>query len=82
MSVPWLELSEGNRERRCGDRRPAFFQALRGKTVTMLYNNERVWQAFGYEGASFEAGGYLDRGFDDLAWLPDPPEEASPPVEL
>jgi hypothetical protein len=47
-----------------------------------LYNNPLVWQAFGYEGASFDHGGYLERGFDDLGWLPDPPPEASPPVEL
>jgi hypothetical protein len=26
----------------------------------------------GYEGPSFEKGGYLYRGFDDLDWLPDP----------
>ncbi len=23
-------------------------------------------------------GGYLKHGFDDLKWLPDPPESASP----
>ena len=81
--VPWLDLSEGHREQalRSIEATP-FFQTLRGKTVTTLYNNERVWQAFGYEGPSFDAGGYLDRGFDDLAWLPEPPEEASPPMEL
>ena len=48
----------------------------------MLYNNPQVWQAFGYEGEAFEYGGYIERGFDDLGWLPDPPEDASPPVEL
>jgi hypothetical protein len=81
--VPWLDLSEGHREQalRSIEATP-FFQALRGKTVTTLYNNERVWQAFGYEGPSFDDGGYLDRGFDDLAWLPEPPEEASPTMEL
>jgi hypothetical protein len=25
---------------------------------------------FGYEGSSVEKGGYLGRGFDDIAWLP------------
>ena len=39
-------------------------------------------EAFGYEGEAFEYGGYIERGFDDLGWLPDPPEDASPPVEL
>jgi hypothetical protein len=26
----------------------------------------------GYEGPSFDKGGYLNRGFNDLDWLPDP----------
>ena len=29
-------------------------------------------QALGYEGSSFEQGGYLHRGFNDLDWLPEP----------
>jgi hypothetical protein len=83
IPVPWLDLSEGHREQALlWIVATPFFQALRGKTVTTLYNNERVWQAFGYEGPSFDDGGYLDRGFDDLAWLPEPPEEASPTMEL
>ena len=35
-----------------------------------LYNNPQVWQAFGFEGASFDEGGYIMRGFEDLGWLP------------
>jgi len=46
-----------------------FFQKVRGNLVTGLYNNEEVWPIFGYEGASAEKGGYIDRGFDDIAWL-------------
>ena len=60
----------------------AFFQTIRFKTIAVLYNNPLVWQAFGYEGEAFEYGGYIERGFDDLGWLPDPPDDASPPVEL
>lgn len=59
-----------------------FFQAVRGKAVVSLYNQTPVWDAFGYEGPSFEHGGYLHRGFNDLDWLPDPPASASPPVQL
>lgn len=83
MPVPFLELSEGHQIAVLeGVQDSDFFAALRGKTITVLYNNPRVWQAFGYEGASFDAGGYIERGFDDLGWLPEPPPEASPPVEL
>lgn len=60
---------------------PGFFQAVRGQMVNGFYNDPEVWKIFGYQGASFEEGGYLYRGFDDLSWLPDPPDEASPPAE-
>ncbi|WP_420110738.1 hypothetical protein [Pseudactinotalea sp.] len=49
-----------------------FFRMIRGVAVVSLYDDHEVWQLLGYEGASFDAGGYLHRGFDDLAWLPDP----------
>ena len=58
-----------------------FFQAVRSKAVVSLYNQPEVWALFGYEGPSYEIGGYLWNGFDDLAWLPNPPPEASPPAE-
>ena len=46
-----------------------FFQTVRGGLVTGLYNQKAVWPLFGYEGASYEFGGYIDRGFDDINWL-------------
>ncbi|WP_370159489.1 Twin-arginine translocation pathway signal [Limimaricola soesokkakensis] len=46
-----------------------FFQKIRGGLVTGLYNQKAVWPIFGYEGESFSQGGYLYRGFDDIAWL-------------
>ena len=46
-----------------------FFQAVRGGLVVGLYNQKEVWPIFGYEGASYEEGGYLYRGFDDITWL-------------
>jgi hypothetical protein len=49
-----------------------FFVFVRGVTVTTLYNDPEVWDLLGYEGSSFEKGGYLHRGFDDLDWLPTP----------
>jgi hypothetical protein len=81
--MPFIELSEGNQHRafeRIQD--SEFFQTIRFKVIATLYNNPRVWQAFGYEGESFDEGGYIERGFDDLGWLPNPPPDASPPVEL
>jgi len=46
-----------------------FFKTIRGGLVVSLYNQEAVWEKLGYEGASFEQGGYLNRGFDDIDWL-------------
>lgn len=46
-----------------------FFQKVRGNLVTGLYNNKEAWPLFGYEGASADKGGYIDRGFDDINWL-------------
>jgi hypothetical protein len=55
-----------------------FFQGIRSRVITTLYDDREVWKILGYEGPSFESGGYLHRGFGDLDWLPEPRiEEAS-----
>jgi hypothetical protein len=46
-----------------------FFQKVRGDMVTSLYDNKAIWPLFGYEGSSWEKGGYINRGFNDLDWL-------------
>ena len=47
-----------------------FFKKLRSDLVVSLYNQEAVWPKFGYEGSSAEHGGYINRGFADIDWLP------------
>lgn len=49
-----------------------FFQLVRSTTVVFMYSDRDVWAVLGYEGESSDKGGYVDRGFDDLDWLPDP----------
>ena len=49
--------------------RTPFFAKIRAGMVTGLYNQKEVWTLLGYEGSSFEHGGYLERGFNDLDWL-------------
>ncbi|WP_296907531.1 tat (twin-arginine translocation) pathway signal sequence [Polaromonas sp.] len=56
-----------------------FFATVRGKCVTSLYDNDMAFAAFGYPGSSWEKGGYITRGFQDLKWLPAPSLAASPP---
>lgn len=48
-----------------------FFGFIRRTTVLNLYADPEVHEALGYEGESFSKGGYLHRGFNDLAWLPE-----------
>lgn len=61
-----------------------YVELLKATAVVELYDQPLVWKAFGYEGPSAHLGGYVDRGFDDLDWLPDPPltvEEAAAAAE-
>jgi len=69
--VAFHKLSAGNRlEAVTAAEGSPLFEAVRNTTVWTLYSNPQVWPLFGYQGSSVEYGGYLDRGFDDIAWLP------------
>jgi hypothetical protein len=50
----------------------SFFGAVQGTGLVAIYSDHYVWGMLGYEGPSFEKGGYIERGFDDLDWLPEP----------
>ena len=50
------------------------FELVRSTAVVEVYSDAATWRTLGYEGPSFAKGGYLHRGFDDLDWLPDPPQ--------
>lgn len=60
----------------------AFFQAVRQKTVQVLYATPMAYAYFGYEGEAFSKGGYLLRGFNDLRWLPEVPLQDSGPMPV
>lgn len=79
LGILWLDLSPGYQLQVLQEMQAdPFFQKVRGQTVFSLYNNRQTWRHFGYEGEAYTKGGYYQRGFDDLTWLPEPPEEASP----
>ncbi len=46
-----------------------FFGKLRGDLVVSLYNQPAVWAKLGYQGASAQYGGYINRGFNDQDWM-------------
>jgi hypothetical protein len=60
------------------------FGLVHATAIVELYDQPLVWRAFGYEGPSVHLGGYVDRGFDDLDWLPEPQmtfdRQSPPPV--
>ena len=78
--VPWQQLSRGYQLSVLRDSAPDLLATVKGDAVVSLYNNKLVWRHFGYEGASAPLGGYINRGFDDLTWLPEPDDAASPPA--
>jgi len=59
-----------------------FFQTMRLKTLQVLYASPIAYAYFGYEGEAFSKGGYVQRGFNDLRWLPEVPLEDSGPVPI
>ena len=69
--IVWVQLSNGARNavlktEEAGE----FFSTMRTATINNLYTNPLVYRFFGFEGSSVEHGGYIDRGFDDIGWLP------------
>jgi hypothetical protein len=81
----WLDLSPEQRtasvEAMAAAGNPLFKKA-HGKATVSLYDNDMAYAHFGYEGPSFARGGYMNHGFQDLSWLPDPPAEAARPPGL
>jgi hypothetical protein len=59
-----------------------FFIMVRLKTLQVLYATAMAYAYFGYEGEAFSKGGYLLRGFNDLRWLPEVPEQDSGPMPV
>ena len=61
-AVAYLKAIEGSQ----------FFSLIHSNGLVALYNDHEVWKILGYEGPSYDLGGYIERGFNDLDWLPEP----------
>lgn len=48
-----------------------FFQFVLNETLAGVYRHPLTWELLGFEGSSLEFGGYINRGLDDIDWLPD-----------
>jgi len=68
----WLDLAADVQvEKLRGIRDTAFFNTVRGAVVRAIYSDKRTWEMLGYGGDASRFGGYIDRGFNDIDWLPD-----------
>ena len=69
----WFALSQRGRVEALGEiQHTPFFQFVLNETLGLVYRHPLTWELLGYEGSSLEFGGYIDRGFDDIDWLPGP----------
>lgn len=76
----WLDLNENDQFTHVKSLEDTpFFQKAKSTTLVTLYNNDMAFAHFGYPGAEGDAG-YLFRGFNELNWLPEPPNTASGPL--
>ncbi len=48
-----------------------FFAAIHGNVQARFYSHPKVWELIKFPGSSVEFGGYVERGFDDIDWLPE-----------
>ena len=68
----WLELTEQEKAASLEKiQQTPFFQFVLNETLGGVYRHPLTWELLGYEGSSLEFGGYIDRGFNDIDWLPD-----------
>ena len=78
LSAPpyrWLDLSFQDQRRVLQTMEDSsFFKTLQTTALEQVYRDERTWRLIGYEGDASRFGGYVDRGFDDIDWLPEPGE--------
>ena len=48
-----------------------FWDFLRTGAIEFIYREPETWKLLGYGGNALAQGGYLARGFNDIAWLPE-----------
>lgn len=48
-----------------------YFTGILGAVGNRLYSHTGTWSMMGYDGPSYEKGGYIGRGSGDIDWLPE-----------
>lgn len=68
----WDQLDQGQREEILAKLQYGeFFRYVKNQVIHLLYSDPEVWAMIGYGGSSIEYGGYINRGFNDIDWLPE-----------
>jgi hypothetical protein len=71
-TTPWLEVDETQRiESLRLLEQSAFFGTMRATAIEVLFRDPEVFALLGYGGSAIEQGGYINRGFADITWLPE-----------
>ena len=72
--TPWLELEETSRlAALTALQATPFFAAARATALEVLFRAPETFALLGYGGSAIEQGGYIERGFADISWLPAQP---------
>ncbi len=70
-NLPWKDVDEARRVAVLTEMQATpFFAAVRAMTLEVLYRSPEVFAMVGYGGSAIEQGGYINRGFGDIDWLP------------
>lgn len=51
--------------------REAYWMPIQFAVAGLLYAHPKAWAMMGYEGPSWQQGGWIDRGAGDIEWLPE-----------
>lgn len=71
QGVTWKDLDEAKRVDVLQSLQTTpFFLALRTTTIQVVLRDPAGQAIAGYGGSAIQHGGYIRRGFDDIAWLP------------
>ncbi len=72
--TPWLELEESSRlAALTALQATPFFAAARATALEVLFRAPETFALLSYGGSAIEQGGYIERGFADISWLPAQP---------
>ncbi len=70
-NVPWKDVAEAERVSILTSIQGSpFFEVLRANTLQVLFREPATFAVVGYGGSAMEFGGYINRGFNDISWLP------------